>query len=657
MTRVTATTYSSGSRGAQKPKNLKEYMASHKRLEIGQILTQNTNGYRKKSVGLETAPQIQQELTNKDVPQQEKPAQQAMTPKTEQVKAQPSTPEAPNSEQPKTETPKQDASTPKTEQVSKQEANTPKAEQQKVETPKQTPVAQHAEAPKAESAAQAQQAAKPQEKRPKSTSISGRRYYEKKIGIYKDTRPKNLAELRKQRKKLEVGQTLKQDTNGYKKKNNKTTQATEAVHSNNNAQQPADVKEVKTNTVQTPENKPEVKPQTNNTSPKTEAKQAVVSDAKGEIAAKQTKPSIVLNERGTYDAKIAGEPTRTFYSKEDAQKFIDNFNKKAQPQAAGAKPSIVLNERGTYDAKIAGEPTRTFYSKEDAQKFIDNFTGKTQNAANQALKFMSDGAVEYNGVKYASLEQCQKAHPEIKFTTQAPKGNLTPIQADKAPFSKKFWGDASALTKDAKLNYAPEVKTFQLGAGSKAGLTPIQAGKAPFSKKFWGDASALTKDAKLNYAPEVKTFQLGAGSKAGLTPIQAGKAPFSKKFWGDASALAKDAKLQYTPNPSVVKLGANAGEEAVEQVGKSSINKIKQIFNSTNIKNVFKSRGGKFGVIAAGVAAVGAGVAAIAASNSGKKGFTTKYIQSPDGYVDLLKNYEQTHGTEISYKTLDEAMK
>ena len=213
MTRVTATTYSSGSRGAQKPKNLKEYMASHKRLEIGQILTQNKNGYRKKSVGLETAPQIQQELTNKDVPQQEKPAQQAMTPKTEQVKAQPSTPEAPNSEQPKTETPKQDASTPKTEQVSKQEANTPKAEQQKVETPKQTPVAQHAEAPKAESAAQAQQAAKPQEKRPKSTSISGRRYYEKKIGIYKDTRPKNLAELRKQRKKLEVGQTLKQDTN------------------------------------------------------------------------------------------------------------------------------------------------------------------------------------------------------------------------------------------------------------------------------------------------------------------------------------------------------------------------------------------------------------------------------------------------------------
>ena len=115
--------------------------------------------------------------------------------------------------------------------------------------------------------------------------------------------------------------------------------------------------------------------------------------------------------------------------------------------------------------------------------------------------------------------------------------------------------------------------------------------------------------------------------------------------------------MQYTPNPSVVKLGANAGEEAVEQVGKSSINKIKQIFNSTNIKNVFKSRGGKFGVIAAGVAAVGAGVAAIAASNSGKKGFTTKYIQSPDGYVDLLKNYEQTHGTEISYKTLDEAMK
>ena len=202
-----------------------------------------------------------------------------------------------------------------------------------------------------------------------------------------------------------------------------------------------------------------------------------------------------------------------------------------------------------------------------------------------------------------------------------------------------------------------EVKTFQLGANNKAELTPIQAGKAPFNKKFWGNAEALGKDVKLNYTPEVKTFQLGANNKAELTPIQAGKAPFNKKFWGNAEALGKDVKLNYAPNPSGVKLGAKAGQAAGTQTGKFSIKQIKQVFNTTNIKNVFKSRGGKFGLIAAGVAAVGAGIAAVASANSGEKGFTTAYIKAPEGYVDLLKNYEQIHGTDVSYKTLEEAIK
>ena len=632
MTRVTATNFSNGGR-TQKPKTLKDHMSGHKKLEIGQILTQNTNGYRKHSVTPEVVTihteTAKPEQTKVDAPKQEITAQQALTPKPEQEKAQ-----IPAAEQPKAE-------------QAKQEVSSTKTEQPKVEPAKQEVTAQKSEIPKMEQNKPQTEQAAIQEKRPKSTSIAGRRHYEKKIGIYKDKRPKNLAELRKQRKKLEVGQTLKEDTNGYKNKTKVTTPAATAVETQSSAPKEHI-------------DKPEVKQTTNSAALNSDKqsvtqKQNIATETKGTITTKQTKPSIVLNERGTYDVKLAGEPTRTFSTQADAQKFLDNFTGKSKAPKSAAQ--IVLNERGTYDVKLAGEPTRTFSTQADAQKFLNNFTGKSQNAAGQTLKFMPDGTVEYNGNKYTNFEQCQKAHPEVKLSTQPQKGNLTPIEAGKAPFNKKFWGNAEALGKDVKLNYTPEVKTFQLGANSKAGLTPIQAGKAPFNKKFWGNADALGKDAKLNYTPEVKTFQLGANNKAELTPIQAGKAPFNKKFWGNAEALGKDVKLNYAPNPSGVKLGAKAGQAAGTQTGKFSIKQIKQVFNTTNIKNVFKSRGGKFGLIAAGVAAVGAGIAAVASANSGEKGFTTAYIKAPEGYVDLLKNYEQTHGTDVSYKTLEEAIK
>ena len=632
MTRVTATNFSNGGR-TQKPKTLKDHMSGHKKLEIGQILTQNTNGYRKHSVTPEVVTihteTAKPEQTKVDAPKQEITAQQALTPKPEQEKAQ-----IPAAEQPKAE-------------QAKQEVSSTKTEQPKVEPAKQEVTAQKSEIPKMEQNKPQTEQAAIQEKRPKSTSIAGRRHYEKKIGIYKDKRPKNLAELRKQRKKLEVGQTLKEDTNGYKNKTNVTTPAATAVETQSSAPKEHI-------------DKPEVKQTTNSAALNSDKqsvtqKQNIATETKGTITTKQTKPSIVLNERGTYDVKLAGEPTRTFSTQADAQKFLDNFTGKSKAPKSAAQ--IVLNERGTYDVKLAGEPTRTFSTQADAQKFLNNFTGKSQNAAGQTLKFMPDGTVEYNGNKYTNFEQCQKAHPEVKLSTQPQKGNLTPIEAGKAPFNKKFWGNADALGKDAKLNYTPEVKTFQLGANNKAELTPIQAGKAPFNKKFWGNAEALGKDVKLNYTPEVKTFQLGANNKAELTPIQAGKAPFNKKFWGNAEALGKDVKLNYAPNPSGVKLGAKAGQAAGTQTGKFSIKQIKQVFNTTNIKNVFKSRGGKFGLIAAGVAAVGAGIAAVASANSGEKGFTTAYIKAPEGYVDLLKNYEQIHGTDVSYKTLEEAIK
>ena len=540
MTRVTATNFSNGGR-TQKPKTLKDHMSGHKKLEIGQILTQNTNGYRKHSVTPEVVTihteTAKPEQTKVDAPKQEITAQQALTPKPEQEKAQ-----IPAAEQPKAE-------------QAKQEVSSTKTEQPKVEPAKQEVTAQKSEIPKMEQNKPQTEQAAIQEKRPKSTSIAGRRHYEKKIGIYKDKRPKNLAELRKQRKKLEVGQTLKEDTNGYKNKTNVTTPAATAVETQSSAPKEHI-------------DKPEVKQTTNS---------AALNSDKQSVTQKQ---NIATETKGTITTKQT-------------------------------KPSIVLNERGTYDVKLAGEPTRTFSTQADAQKFLNNFTGKSQNAAGQTLKFMPDGTVEYNGNKYTNFEQCHKAHPEVKLSTQPQKGNLTPIEAGKAPFNKKFWGNADALGKDAKLNYTPEVKTFQLGANNKAELTPIQAGKAPFNKKFWGNAEILGKDVKLNYAP----------------------------------------------NPSGVKLGAKAGQAAGTQTGKFSIKQIKQVFNTTNIKNVFKSRGGKFGLIAAGVAAVGAGIAAVASANSGEKGFTTAYIKAPEGYVDLLKNYEQTHGTDVSYKTLEEAIK
>ena len=232
MTRVTATNFSNGGR-TQKPKTLKDHMSGHKKLEIGQILTQNTNGYRKHSVTPEVVTihteTAKPEQTKVDAPKQEITAQQALTPKPEQEKAQ-----IPAAEQPKAEQAKQELSTKPAEQP-KQEVSSTKTEQPKVEPAKQEVTAQKSEIPKMEQNKPQTEQAAIQEKRPKSTSIAGRRHYEKKIGIYKDKRPKNLAELRKQRKKLEVGQTLKEDTNGYKNKTNVTTPAATAVETQSSA--------------------------------------------------------------------------------------------------------------------------------------------------------------------------------------------------------------------------------------------------------------------------------------------------------------------------------------------------------------------------------------------------------------------------------------
>ena len=66
------------------------------------------------------------------------------------------------------------------------------------------------------------------------------------------------------------------------------------------------------------------------------------------------------------------------------------------------------------------------------------------------------------------------------------------------------------------------------------------------------------------------------------------------------------------------------------------------LFKNKKMPQMLKTKGGKFGMAAALILTAGAGIAA--AASSGKDGYTTTYIQSPNGYVDLLKGYEQLNG-------------
>ena len=390
--------------------------------------------------------------------------------------------------------------------------------------------------------------------------------------------PKNLKELMQARKKKEIGQILNGDTNGYSNKNNITE----------NSQQ-------KVNTA----------PQKSSMIVNQKPSENLIKE---NVSLSNTKPAISLNENGTYDVKISGQPTRTFSTEADAKKFLDNFNNtKAKSLAT---PMISLNERGTYDVKIAGEPTRTFSTEAEAKKFADNLVSKSKNKISHATS--------------------------------------TPIEPGKAPFNKKFWGDSKINLDEAKLSYTPQEQAYQLG--KKASLSPIEAGKAPFNKKFWGDSKINLDEAKLSYTPQESAYQLG--KNASLSPIEAGKAPFNKKFWGNGNIDFSKAEFKYNPNSSDRKILGKASE-AVSELDPKKFS-LKNLFSGKNLKQVFKGKKGKWGIAAGVIALTGSGVAAACAAGNSSKGYTTKTIQAPDGYLDLLKNYETTHQcSDMSYKRLE----
>ena len=390
--------------------------------------------------------------------------------------------------------------------------------------------------------------------------------------------PKNLKELMQARKKKEIGQILNGDTNGYSNKNNITE----------NSQQ-------KVNTA----------PQKSSMIVNQKPSENLIKE---NVSLSNTKPAISLNENGTYDVKVSGQPTRTFSTEADAKKFLDNFNNtKAKSLAT---PMISLNERGTYDVKIAGEPTRTFSTEAEAKKFADNLVSKSKNKISHATS--------------------------------------TPIEPGKAPFNKKFWGDSKINLDEAKLSYTPQEQAYQLG--KKASLSPIEAGKAPFNKKFWGDSKINLDEAKLSYTPQESAYQLG--KNASLSPIEAGKAPFNKKFWGNGNIDFSKAEFKYNPNSSDRKILGKASE-AVSELDPKKFS-LKNLFSGKNLKQVFKGKKGKWGIAAGVIALTGSGVAAACAAGNSSKGYTTKTIQAPDGYLDLLKNYETTHQcSDMSYKRLE----
>ena len=409
---------------------------------------------------------------------------------------------------------------------------------------------------------------------------------------------RNLKQHMANHKKLEIGQILKYDTNGYRRHERNANAAPEQRTASPQSQQVAkpDVKPSQeqssapsvansenktklgqqTQQVSTPEIKPTQGQQTQQAAQ--DVKQSAQSESvtQNHTANSATKPevkspaknSIVLNERGTYDVKLQGQPTRTFSTQADAQKFLDNMTK---PKTNIG--NIVLNERGTYDVKLQGQPTRTFTTQADAQKFLNNIS--KQSNSNITPKIISEGV----------------SQPVVQSGI---KSNLTPIQAGKAPFNKKFWGSGDIKLDNAgDIKYTPQQPVVQLGA--KSNLTPILAGKAPFNKKFWGNFDGKLDISKLSYAPQAQNTQSGN--------VVLGK--------------AKSGLSKFSP---------------------------KELFKGKNIQKIFKSKGGKFGIAAAAIIAVGAGLYA-AATSSSSRGYTKTSIQSPEGYVALLKAYENSHGT------------
>ena len=157
-------------------------------------------------------------------------------------------------------------------------------------------------------------------------------------------------------------------------------------------------------------------------------------------------------------------------------------------------------------------------------------------------------------------------------------------------------------------------------------------------------------EARLSYTPQEQAYQLG--KKASLSPIEAGKAPFNKKFWGSGDIDFSKAEFKYNPNSSDRKILGKASE-AVSELDPKKFS-LKNLFSGKNLKQVFKGKKGKWGIAAGIIALTGSGVAAACAAGNSSKGYTTKTIQAPDGYLDLLKNYETTHQcSDMSYKRLE----
>ena len=497
---------------------------------------------------------------------------------------------------------------------------------------------------------------------------------------------RNLKQHMANHKKLEIGQILKYDTNGYRRHERNANAAPEQRTASPQSQQVAkpDVKPSQeqssapsvansenktklgqqTQQVSTPEIKPTQGQQTQQAAQ--DVKQSAQSESvtQNHTANSATKPevkspaknSIVLNERGTYDVKLQGQPTRTFSTQADAQKFLDNMTK---PKTNIG--NIVLNERGTYDVKLQGQPTRTFTTQADAQKFLDNMTNPKTNIGYIVLNERGTYDVKLQGqptrtfttqadaqkfLNNISKQSNSNITPKIisegvsqPVVQSGIKSNLTPIQAGKAPFNKKFWGSGDIKLDNAgDIKYTPQQPVVQLGA--KSNLTPIQAGKAPFNKKFWGSGDIKLDNAgNIKYTPQQPVVQLGA--KSNLTPILAGKAPFNKKFWGNFDGKLDISKLSYAPQAQNTQSG-----NVVLGKAKSGLSKFspKELFKGKNIQKIFKSKGGKFGIAAAAIIAVGAGLYA-AATSSSSRGYTKTSIQSPEGYVALLKAYENSHGT------------
>ncbi len=443
---------------------------------------------------------------------------------------------------------------------------------------------------------------------------------------------RNLKQHMAEHKKLEIGQILKYDTNGYRRRGIRTDEAV-------NSGTAATVTDAKGKSA--PEQVEQPKPQNGAEKP------AVQTNSKPETAQTITQENVQTQNKKTdlsnpetsskpETAKPAAEEKPQAASpntnkptvQEKLQTGEQNTAKPAETPKTDVKPAnnnIVLNERGTYDVKIKGEPTRTFTSQTDAQKFLNNMETK----ANPNPAASVDNITGNNGSKIADAGQ--KAAQEIKASTK-PAGNLTPIEAGKAPFNKKFWGNGEIKLEADKLNYKPQQPVVQLGA--KPGLTPINPAKAPFNKKFWSNGEIKLEADKLNYKPQQPVVQLGA--KPNLTPIDPAKAPFNKKFWGNGNIKPDASNLSYKPQSGKVVLGKpNAGK------GKFSLS---GLFKGKSTPKILKTKGGKFGAAAAAVVAVGAGLYAAASAVSTGSGYTTTNIQSPKGYVDLLRGYEQIHG-------------